>query len=155
MRPVFALLIALLIATPALAADFGEDLSDAETVKVSTLLASPDDYVGKTVKIEGRITGVCAHRGCWLEIAGDEDFQSMRIKVEDGVMVFPADAVGSTATAEGVFTKIEITAEQATAVHKAKCEKGEKGEKGCQHEAATEAGVIYQIAGVGAVIDEG
>ena len=154
MRVLIALLLASLTALSASAGDaprsYGEKLSAAEVVPVSDLLGAPDDYVGKTVKIEGRITGVCAHRGCWMELAGDEDFQSMRIKVEDGVIVFPADAVGHMATAEGVFTKIDISPEQATKMHQAKCTKDGKQ---CDHGAVTEAGVIYQIAGQGALID--
>jgi len=154
MRVLIALLLVGLTALPAMAdaapRPYGEKLSDAEVVPVSALLETPDEYVGKTVKIEGRITGVCAHRGCWMELAGDEDFQSMRIKVEDGVIVFPADAVGHMATAEGVFTKIDVSPEQATKMHKAKCTKDGKE---CDHGPVTEAGVIYQIAGEGALID--
>lgn len=151
MRVLFTLLLLGLLALPAAADQYGEKLSDGEVVAISTLLAQPDEYVGKQVKIEGRITAVCAHRGCWIDVAGDQDFQSMRIKVEDGVIVFPAEAVGHVATAEGVFTKIELTAEQAEAMHKASCQKEAEGAT-CEHAAATEGGVVYQLAGVGAVI---
>ena len=67
----FLIAIPLLIAicaAPALAKDYGEKLSDAEVVKISTLMETPDEYVGKKVKVEGRVTGVCAHRGCWVKI---------------------------------------------------------------------------------------
>ena len=154
MRVLIALLLVALTALSAAAGDaprpFGEKLSDAGIVPMSDLLATPDDYVGKTVKIEGRITGVCAHRGCWMELAGDEDFLSMRVKVDDGVIVFPADAVGHMATAEGVFTKIEISPEQATKMHQAECSKDGKT---CDHGPVSEGSVVYQIAGQGALID--
>lgn len=152
MRVMMTLLLLGLMALPALAAQYGEKLSDADVVAIGDLLAQPDDYVGKTIKVEGRITGVCAHRGCWIDIAGEEDFQSLRVKVEDGVIVFPAEAVGHVATAEGVFTKIEISPEQATAMHKASCQEKEEGAS-CQHAAATEGSVVYQLAGLGAEID--
>jgi hypothetical protein len=160
MRAFLALSLIALFALPAAAGDepatdpvarsYGAELSDAEIVPISTLLATPDEFVGKPVKLEGRITGVCTHRGCWIDLAGDEDFQSMRIKVEDGVIVFPAEAVGHVATAEGVFTKIELTPEQTAAMHKAECEKD--GKSSCQHAAPDEAGIVYQVAGTGAVI---
>ena len=151
MRVLIAVLLVALCAAPAFAGgEYGEKLSDIEVVKISTLLETPDEYVGKTVKVEGRVTGVCAHRGCWIEIAGDEDFQSLRFKVEDGVMVFPAEAVGHVATAEGVFTKIELTVEQTQAMHKAGCEKEEGAT--CDHGMPEEGGVVYQLAGTGAVI---
>lgn len=149
MRRLLALTLILLLAVPAVAADYGKSLSDADVIAISTLLAKPDDFVGKTVKVEGRITGVCAHRGCWMEIAGDEDFKSLRFKVDDGVIVIPADAVGSTAVAEGVFTRIELTPEQTDAQHKAQCQKDGGS---CEHAAAAEGGVVYQLAGLGAVI---
>jgi hypothetical protein len=152
MRVMITVMLLGLLTLPALAADqYGEKLSDGEVVAISALLDQPDEYVGKTVKIEGRITGVCAHRGCWIEVAGDQDFQSMRVKVEDGVIVFPAEAVGHVATAEGVFTKIELTPEQTEAMHKATCTP-KQGES-CQHGAAKEGGVVYQLAGLGALID--
>ena len=151
MRVLLAIVAVALFAAPALADQYGEKLSDAEVIKISTLMETPEEYVGKTVKVEGRITGVCAHRGCWIEIAGDKDYESLRFKVDDGVMVFPAEAMGHVATAEGVFTKIELTPEQAMAVHKAGCEK-EEGAK-CDHGMPEEGGVVYQLAGVGAVVE--
>lgn len=154
MRVLFAILMIALCAAPAFADSYGEKLSDAEVIEISTLMETPEDYVGKTVKVEGRITGVCAHRGCWIEIAGDEDYESLRFKVDDGVMVFPAEAMGHVATAEGVFTKIELTPEQAHAVHKAGCDKNKKeGEAGCSHGVPEDGGVIYQLAGLGAVVE--
>ena len=151
MRLLIALLLVALSAATVLAADYGEKLSDAEVVEIATLLETPEDYVGKTVKVEGRVTGVCAHRGCWIEIAGEEDFESLRFKVEDGVMVFPAEAVGHVATAEGVFTKIELTPEQTMSMHKAGCEKEEGAT--CDHGMPEEGGVVYQLAGTGAVVE--
>ena len=154
MRVLIAILMITLCAAPAFAGEkYGEKLSDAEVIEISTLMETPEEYVGKTVKVEGRITGVCAHRGCWIEIAGDEDYQSLRFKVEDGVMVFPAEAMGHVATAEGVFTKIELTPEQADAVHKAGCDNHkEEGKAGCTHTASEKDKVVYQLAGLGAVV---
>jgi hypothetical protein len=128
---------------------YGKELTESDIVPISKLLAAPDEFVGEQVKVEGRIVGVCAKRGCWMELAGDEEFQSMRIKVDDGVIVFPMEAKGHLAVAEGVFTKIELTLEQTQKMAQHECE--ERGEK---YDAAnvTEPGVIYQIAGLGAVI---
>ena len=65
-------------------------------------------------------------------------------------MVFPVDAKGKEAVAEGVFTKIEMTPEQARAHAKHLAE-----EKGLAIDAANVQDaptVLYQIAGTGAVI---
>ena len=81
-------------ATAGDAKKYGDGVELEESMKISALLMFPDGYVGKTVRVEGRIVGVCAKRGCWMELAGDREFESMRIKVDDGVIVFPADAKG-------------------------------------------------------------
>lgn len=149
------LVLLLVLASPVLADEaaqpttYGKALSDLEVVPVSKLYAEPDAYVGKNVKIEGRVVSVCAKRGCWMELAGDEEFQSMRIKVEDGVIVFPMEAIGHVAVAEGVFTKIELTMEQTHAMEQHKCE-----EEGKQYDPSQtcKPATLYQIAGTGAVI---
>jgi hypothetical protein len=145
------LIVALVILTlPALAATYGKPLSDEKVVKVSDLLANPDDYVGKTVKVEGIITDVCEMMGCWMMIASDQELQAIRFKVEDGVIVIPTEAKGKKAVAEGTFRKIEMTREEATAQAKHHAE-----EKGLEFDPESVKGptVTYQLDGIGAVID--
>ena len=84
-----------------------------------------------------------------MEIAGDEEFQSLRVKVDDGVIVFPMEAKGHRAVAEGVFQKFELTMEQTHAMKKHECE--EKGEE-FDATSCTKPGMVYQVAGLGAVI---
>ena len=80
---------------------YGKPLTGTDTVKISALMADPDKYVGQTVRVEGIITGVCEKRGCWMTLASDREFEDLRIKVDDGVIVFPLDAKGKRAVAEG------------------------------------------------------
>ena len=109
-----ALALAALAAAPALAATkYGKGVSEATPVKLSELMAKPDDYVGKVVKVEGLITEVCPKRGCWINVAGDKEFQTIKVKVEDGVIVFPLTDKGKKVVAEGTFKKMELTKEQA------------------------------------------
>lgn len=124
---------------------------DIPTVKVSELLAHPDKWVGKTVRVEGPITGVCKKRGCWISIGSDEEFEDLRIKVDDGVIVFPAEAKGKFAVAQGVFTKIEMSMEQTLKYKKHHAE--EHGET-FDPATVTEPLVFYQIKGTGAVISD-
>ena len=129
---------------------FGKGVSESQAVKVSELLANADKYVGQTVRVEGIVIDVCSKRGCWMDLAGDGKSGKIRIKVDDGVMVFPMEAKGKQATAEGVFTKIEMTPEEARALAKHYAE--EKGQALDASKAAEAPTVIYQIAGTGAVI---
>jgi predicted NBD/HSP70 family sugar kinase len=129
---------------------YGEGVGKGQPVKVSELLTHPDGYVGKHVRVEGLITDVCPKRGCWMEIASDREFETIRFKVDDGVIVIPMDAKGKRVDAEGIFTKIEITKEQALAHAKHVAE--ETGETFDPAKAGDLPTVIYQIQGTGAVI---
>ncbi len=129
--------------------EYGNPLELKETVKVSALLATPDVYLGKKVQVEGKILDVCKMRGCWIEIAGDEPYQKIKVKVDDGVIVFPMDAKGKTARAEGELYKVELTVEEARKYMQHRAE--EYGEK-FDPETVTEPMVFYQIKGSGAVV---
>jgi hypothetical protein len=76
----------------------------------------------------------------------------IRIKVEDGVIVFPATAVGKKASAEGVFEAIPVPPETESVpphrhgedeAHQASCAGEPIGER------------IFVIRGTGAVVYEG
>lgn len=149
-RVALVLVLALVVALPAAAATYGKGVTLKETTKISDLIANADKYVGKTVKVEGLITDVCAKRGCWMMIASDKEFQSVRFKVEDGVIVIPMEAKGKKAVAEGTFTKIELTKEQA--LEHAKHMAEEQG-KPFDPNSVTGPSTVYQLKGTGAVID--
>lgn len=90
---------------------YGAGVQQAESVPVAELLANPQQYAGKTVRVEGTITDVCPKRGCWFELAGEQPGQKMRFKVRDGEMVFPMDAKGKYALAEGVVAVQSLSLE--------------------------------------------
>jgi len=148
-----AALLTVLIVSPALALagkSYGKPLTGSDTVAIGELLANPDQYMGKTVRVQGVITGVCEKRGCWMSLGSkDEDFQEIRIKVDDGVIVFPVEAMGKTAVAEGTLAKVEMTLEQTVAYKQHHAE--EHGEE-FDPASVTEPLVYYQIKGTGAVI---
>jgi hypothetical protein len=148
---IMKILFAVLLAATVLSAaelKLGKPLTVKEAMPLATLVAHADDYVGKTVQVRGKITEVCQMMGCWMELANDAG-QRVRIKVEDGDIVFPKDSAGKTAVAEGKFTKTELTREQAVA--RAKEEAEESGRK--FDPAKVKGGMtLYQIQGTGAVI---
>ena len=106
-----ALIAASLVwcAPAATAENYGKGVDLEETTPISAILADPDAYVGKTVRVEGGVLDVCPRRGCWIEIGEEE--QHLRIKVEDGVIVFPTSAKGQIATVQGEVEAIEMTRE--------------------------------------------
>lgn len=147
----FALLLTF-AATPALAdTTYGEGIHGQDTVPISTILANPDAWVGKTVRVQGRITDVCQKRGCWVAIASDQEFQTLRFKVRDGVIVFPPDVKGRSGIFEGTLSRVELTREQA--VERARHHAEEQGE---EFDPANVTGpeVYYQLEGTGAVVED-
>lgn len=138
------LALTLLLAGAAVAMDksYGKGVSEGDVTKVSAIMADPDAFVGKTVRVEGTAVSVCAHRGCWLELASDTEGETIRIKVEDGVIVFPKEIMGETVRAEGVFT-----ANRPSALEKM-CDRTKDGEE------PVACLTTYQVSGVGAVVVE-
>ncbi|HES59164.1 MAG TPA: DUF4920 domain-containing protein, partial [Caldithrix sp.] len=86
---------------------YGKGISLKDTTKISDILAKADENIGKTFLVEGRIVDVCKKRGCWMELASDKEFESIRVKVNDGEIVFPLSAKGKLAKVEGVLEKLE------------------------------------------------
>ena len=106
-RSVAAFLALALFATIGLSAaakKYGKPVTLKETTKISDIYANPDQFNGKRVKVQGPIVDVCAERGCWIAIGSDQEFQTLRFKVDDGVIVFPLEIKGQNAVVEGVLT---------------------------------------------------
>ncbi len=121
----------------------------ASTVTVDELLANPQAYAGKTMRVEGMVTDVCPKRGCWMDLAGDGPGQKVRLKVEDGVMTFPMEAKGSQAVVQGTIAVETMTLDESRAYAKHQAE-----EYGAAYdpESITEPMVIVRIDGTGAVV---
>jgi hypothetical protein len=116
MRRTFTIAIVLLACSSLVLAagvkKYGKDLTLKETTKISAIYAAPESFNGKRVKVQGPIVQVCEMKGCWIELGSDKEFQTMRFKVDDGVIVFPITAKGLTATVEGVVSIETQTVEQ-------------------------------------------
>lgn len=142
----------LLFAANLFAADgktYGKKITLKDTTKISTILAQPEKFLGKKVLVQGTVLDVCKMRGCWMEIAGDKPFQKIRVKVNDGEIIFPLSAKGKRALAEGEVYKIELSKENAIKYLQHQAE--ERGEK-FNPESVKGPLTIYQLKGLGAVI---
>ncbi len=146
------LLATLLLGGAALAGDgqkvYGKGVAATDTVRVSALLANPDAWVGKTIRVQGRAVGVCEHRGCWVNLASDVEGQTVRVKVKDGEIVFPPEIVGDMVVAEGVWTANKLDLETTKKVCEANAKKDGKEFKPGE---VTSCMTLYQLSGTGAV----
>ena len=130
---------------------YGDGVTLDEGVAIPKLLADSGAYVGKKVRVDGVVAAVCQHRGCWMQVTDPQSGQAIRIKVEDGVIVFPASAVGKRASAEGVFEAVTVPSSGSEAVSHEHAE-GEAHEAECAGDVV--ADTIYLIRGTGAVVYE-
>jgi hypothetical protein len=155
MRLLPGLLLSLLfVSTFTLAAadeKLGAPLTIKEQTPIAGLMAKPVRFVGRTVQVKGKVTEVCQKMGCWIMLTDPATGAAVRIKASDGEIVFPKESVGKIAVAEGVFSQIKLTREQA--VERARHESEEQGRK---FDPSTVKGplTIYQIQGAGAIIQE-
>jgi hypothetical protein len=121
----------------------GAGVALKEPTPIAAIVKSPQDYVGKAVRIDGVATAVCEEMGCWMAVAESDrkDAPTIRLKVEhDGAIVFPMSAKGKKVSAEGTFEAIggaDQHGKEAASEH-AKLD--------------TSASVQYQIKATGAVI---
>jgi len=122
MKRTMAAAICVLVLTVTTAAaqgtKLGEGVKLTSATTVAAVTANPKAFLGKTIRVDGVITAVCDMAGCWMELrdesADAKAAKTLRMKVDDGVIVFPKDAVGKKASAEGVF---EVVSAEAAAEH--------------------------------------
>jgi len=87
---------------------YGEALTEGlEITPIEEILVDPDAWQGKKVQIAGEVSGVCSRQGCWIDITSADD-ATLRVKVDDGVIVFPQESMGRQAVAEGEVEILEM-----------------------------------------------
>ena len=120
----------------------GAGVSLDKATPIASVIAKPADYVGHTIRIDGVATSVCTEMGCWMAVALEADprGRTVRLKVEDGAIVFPLSAKGKRVSAEGVFEAV------GTADAHAREAAGEHAKQDAK------ASTSYQIKATGAVI---
>lgn len=127
----------------------GQKLTLPEPTPLTAILTTPDQYVGKTVQVRGKVSEVCQMMGCWLQIVDQK--HALRIKVVDGEIKFPANSVGRMVTAEGTLQKLVLSKEQVSA--RARHEAEEQNRK-FNPTAIKSGATIYQIQATGAVLEK-
>ena len=138
---VIAVIAAAVLPQGAAETKLGTGVSLKETTPITALVERPLEYVGKSVRVDGVATAVCAHMGCWLAVASTDDpaGPTVRLKVDDGVIVFPMTAKGKKVSAEGVFEAVGGTADSKEAA-------------GEHAKADPKASQQYQLKATGAII---
>lgn len=147
----FILIVVMFWAAPVFAeTQLGAGAHFSEATPMSQIMKTPESFIGKEVTVSGTIVDVCAKRGCWMKLTTDVKNEKVRVKVNDGEIVFPLEARGRKAAAKGEFKKIKLNLEQTKAYLQ---EQAEDNKKKFDPAAVKEPMVIYQVQATGAVIE--
>jgi hypothetical protein len=131
---------------------FGAAPTEKDATPIAQLIATPADFQGRTVRVEGVVTDVCTMMGCWMGLAPADAPKgpAILIKVDDGVIVFPASARGKRATAQGVVERVGAAdAESQEAAREHAEHAKHEGHTGTH---AGESATAWQIKATGAII---
>jgi fructose-specific component phosphotransferase system IIB-like protein len=123
-----------------------------EIVKVTfdSLIANPENYIGKTLAVEGKVVFVCPSCGKKLKITGNDPDANLVVEAGELIPKFSTDLIGSTIEVEGMIVKSgAVTAEEEH------CSKADTCSKNVYTEAcdSTEKAVANQTALSGIIMD--
>jgi hypothetical protein len=89
---------------------FGAGIVEGAATPIADVMKAPEQFTGKTVRVEAPITGVCQTKGCWMQLGSQQP--TVFVKFKDYAFFVPKDASGRTAIVEGVMTMKQETVEQ-------------------------------------------
>ena len=121
----------------------GAGVTLSDSTAIAEVVKSPQDFVGKTIRVDGVATAVCQEMGCWLAVSESDKpgAPTVRLKVEDdGAIVFPMSAKGKKVSAQGTFEAIGGTDEHGSSAASEHASQDPKASKD------------YQIKATGALI---
>lgn len=96
-----------------------EEAADENIVSVDSLLANADNFVGKTVTIEGVCSHLCQHGGKKAFILGSDQNTMIRCDgTEEMGWAFPAESVHKVLRIKGVVKEERIGEEQVQAMER-------------------------------------
>lgn len=116
-----------------------EEAADENIVSVDSLLANADNFVGKTVTIEGVCSHLCQHGGKKAFILGSDQNTMIRCDgTEEMGWAFPAESVHKVLRIKGVVKEERIGEEQVQAMERQHSEQAARIAAEQNQEAAVE-----------------
>lgn len=81
---------------------FGAEITISESVTLANVYENPDNFHGKELLLEGKITEVCQKKGCWFKMTDGKN--ELTVKFKDYAFFVPKDAAESQVKIQGIFT---------------------------------------------------
>ena len=92
---------------------YGKKIDLEQFSDFSGFMSEPNEYLNENILIKGEIIDVCPMRGCWIKVKDNSSSNSIRVKVTDGLIVFPISSKGHQVDVEGEFIALNFTENQA------------------------------------------
>jgi hypothetical protein len=113
-------------------------------VEFASLIANPDNYIGKNIIVEGKVVHVCTESGKKMFIVGENPDVRLFVAAGENISKFPMELLGSQISVEGLITKVggpamasnEMTGKGMEGKSKAGGEAGMMGKENCETETA-------------------
>ena len=83
-----------------------EGSENSTKVEFASLIENPDNYMNKSIIVEGKVVHVCTMSGKKLFIVGDNPDVRLFIAAGEDMPKFPMELLGSEVVVEGLITKV-------------------------------------------------
>lgn len=91
---------------------FGSPMDDSlDAQRLSSVMASPESFLDKTIAIETRVGQVCQVKGCFF--VAQDGSHIVRVSFIDYSFFVPTDVSGKTVTLQGELVRFDMSEEQA------------------------------------------
>ena len=80
---------------------FGAEITMTKSITLAKVYENPDDYNGKEILLNGKITEVCQKKGCWFKMTDGKN--ELTVKFKDYAFFVPKDAAESQVKIQGIF----------------------------------------------------
>ena len=97
---------------------YGAALTVSEATAIKALNETPKAFLDRSVRIEGKVVGVCKGSGCWVRVQ-QADGSTVIAKSLDHSVSVPTDCEGRSIVVQGVFKNMAEPAHKATDEHEA------------------------------------
>ena len=83
------------------------EITAEKPTSIQEIMEDPEAYVGKTLLVEGEVTGRCQGSGCWVSLdTGDPD-NPFYVKSSDHSFTFPASCEEKVVWVQGVWNVMQ------------------------------------------------
>lgn len=82
----------------------GGEITEKQTTPLAKLLKDPEAFLGKTLLVEGEVTGRCQGSGCWVSLDTGDPGTPFYAKSSDHSFVFPASCEEKRVRIQGIFS---------------------------------------------------